>query len=267
MARRRWVRPASRRSQSEAGTMRGTQSVGWVLSPSFMPNAYCSSSRSPCASRSFRSHLFGARAFQLVEDRLVDPTQSSFRKEDLVCARQCALEPHRMGIILAPGRVRSVAMIDHGLWELILGEDADTQIPEEQAGNDPAPEGRATLLGSWISCAIGILLAAGTGRRRIPWRGREHHCRRAWRGLRGPWLLPGLQKTRDRDGLPLRRRHPLRIGRQPGSDPRHSTLRPRPTKHPGSDSIVRAVNHQGCTHRPPASRLFLQKSCSLKPDA
>jgi hypothetical protein len=53
--------------------------------------------------------------------------------------------------------------IDHGLWELILGENADTQIPEEQADNDPAPEGRATLLGSWISCAIGILLAAGTG--------------------------------------------------------------------------------------------------------
>ena len=44
----------------------------------------------------------------------------------------------------------------------ILGEDAETRIPEEQAGNDPAAEGRATLLGGWISCAIGVLLAAGT---------------------------------------------------------------------------------------------------------
>jgi VIT1/CCC1 family predicted Fe2+/Mn2+ transporter len=52
--------------------------------------------------------------------------------------------------------------IDHGLWERILGESADTRIPEEQAGNDPLPEGRATLLGGWISCAIGVLLAAGT---------------------------------------------------------------------------------------------------------
>jgi hypothetical protein len=52
--------------------------------------------------------------------------------------------------------------MDHGLWELILGEDAETRIPEEQAGNDPAAEGRATLLGGWISCAIGVLLAAGT---------------------------------------------------------------------------------------------------------
>jgi hypothetical protein len=52
--------------------------------------------------------------------------------------------------------------IDHGLWERILDENADTRIPDEQAGNDPAPEGRATLLGGWISCAIGVLLAAGT---------------------------------------------------------------------------------------------------------
>ena len=52
--------------------------------------------------------------------------------------------------------------IDHGLWERILGENADTRIPEEQADNDPVPEGRATRLGGWISCAIGALLAAGT---------------------------------------------------------------------------------------------------------
>ena len=52
--------------------------------------------------------------------------------------------------------------MDHGLRELILGEDAETRIPEEQVGNDPAAEGRATLLGGWISCAIGVLLAAGT---------------------------------------------------------------------------------------------------------
>ena len=52
--------------------------------------------------------------------------------------------------------------IDHGLWERILGENADTPIPEEQAGNDPVPEGRARLLGGWISCAIGVLLAVGT---------------------------------------------------------------------------------------------------------
>ena len=54
-------------------------------------------------------------------------------------------------------------LIDHGLWERILGEDTDTRIPEEQAGNDPLPAGRARLLGGWISCAIGVLLAAGTG--------------------------------------------------------------------------------------------------------
>jgi hypothetical protein len=52
--------------------------------------------------------------------------------------------------------------IDHGLWERILGENADTRIPEEQAGNDPLPAGRARLLGGWISCAIGVLLAVGT---------------------------------------------------------------------------------------------------------
>jgi hypothetical protein len=52
--------------------------------------------------------------------------------------------------------------IDHGLWERILGENAHTRIPEEQAGNDPVPEGRATLLGGRISCAIGVLLAVGT---------------------------------------------------------------------------------------------------------
>jgi hypothetical protein len=52
--------------------------------------------------------------------------------------------------------------IDHGLWERILGENADTRVPEEQAGKDPVPEGRARLLGGWISCAIGVLLAAGT---------------------------------------------------------------------------------------------------------
>jgi hypothetical protein len=52
--------------------------------------------------------------------------------------------------------------IDNGLWERILGENADTRISEEQAGNDPIPEGRAMLLGGWISCAIGVLLAAGT---------------------------------------------------------------------------------------------------------
>jgi hypothetical protein len=52
--------------------------------------------------------------------------------------------------------------IDHGLWERILDENADTRIPEEQAGNDPVPGGRATLLGGWISCAIGVLLAVGT---------------------------------------------------------------------------------------------------------
>ena len=52
--------------------------------------------------------------------------------------------------------------IDHGLWERILGENADTRIPEEQAGNDPLLAGRARLLGGWISCAIGVLLAVGT---------------------------------------------------------------------------------------------------------
>jgi hypothetical protein len=41
----------------------------------------------------------------------------------------------------------------------MLSEDADTRIPK--AGNGPVPEGRATLLGSWISCAVGVLLAAG----------------------------------------------------------------------------------------------------------
>ena len=52
--------------------------------------------------------------------------------------------------------------IDHGLWERSLGENTDTRIPEDEAGNVPVQEGRATLLGGWISCAIGILLAVGT---------------------------------------------------------------------------------------------------------
>jgi hypothetical protein len=55
-----------------------------------------------------------------------------------------------------------VVPIDHGLWERFWGENVDTRVPEEQAGNDPVPERRATQLGGWISCAIGILLAAGT---------------------------------------------------------------------------------------------------------
>jgi hypothetical protein len=52
--------------------------------------------------------------------------------------------------------------IDYGLWERILGENTDTRIPEDEAGNDPVQQGRATLLGGWISCAIGVLLAVGT---------------------------------------------------------------------------------------------------------
>ena len=52
--------------------------------------------------------------------------------------------------------------IDNGLRERILGENADTRIPEERAGDDPVPEGRAMLVGGWISCAIGVLLAAVT---------------------------------------------------------------------------------------------------------
>jgi hypothetical protein len=51
--------------------------------------------------------------------------------------------------------------VDDGPWERILGENVDTRIPEEQADNDPIPEGRAMLLGGWISCAVGALLAAG----------------------------------------------------------------------------------------------------------
>jgi hypothetical protein len=52
--------------------------------------------------------------------------------------------------------------IEHSLWERILDENTDTRISEEEAGNGPVPEGRARLLGSWISCAIGVLLAVGT---------------------------------------------------------------------------------------------------------
>ena len=52
--------------------------------------------------------------------------------------------------------------IDHGQGERILGENTDTRIPEDEAGNDPVQEGRATLLGGWISSAIGVLLAVGT---------------------------------------------------------------------------------------------------------
>jgi hypothetical protein len=52
--------------------------------------------------------------------------------------------------------------IDHGLQERILGENADTRIPEEQGGKDPVSEGRAKQIGGWISCAVGVLLAAGT---------------------------------------------------------------------------------------------------------
>ena len=51
---------------------------------------------------------------------------------------------------------------DHGQGERILGENTDTRIPEDEAGNDPVPEGRAMLLGGWISCVIGVLLAVGT---------------------------------------------------------------------------------------------------------
>jgi hypothetical protein len=52
--------------------------------------------------------------------------------------------------------------IDLGPRELILGENADTRAPEEQAGNDPVPRRRATLLGGRVSCAIGALLAGVT---------------------------------------------------------------------------------------------------------
>jgi VIT1/CCC1 family predicted Fe2+/Mn2+ transporter len=45
--------------------------------------------------------------------------------------------------------------MDHSLWERNLGE-------EKNIGIDPGPQRRATLLGGWISCAIGVLLAAIT---------------------------------------------------------------------------------------------------------
>jgi hypothetical protein len=51
---------------------------------------------------------------------------------------------------------------DHGQGERILGENTDTRIPEDEAGNDPVQVGRAMLLGGWISCVIGVLLAVGT---------------------------------------------------------------------------------------------------------
>ena len=43
-----------------------------------------------------------SRAPELVEDRLVDRSRRPVREEDLVCAGECALEPHRTGIILGP---------------------------------------------------------------------------------------------------------------------------------------------------------------------
>jgi hypothetical protein len=45
--------------------------------------------------------------------------------------------------------------MDHGLGERILGEDRNV-------GMDPGPQRRATLLGGWTSCALGVLLAAAT---------------------------------------------------------------------------------------------------------
>ena len=45
--------------------------------------------------------------------------------------------------------------MDHGLGERILGEDRNV-------GMDPGPQRRATLLGGWTACALGVLLAAAT---------------------------------------------------------------------------------------------------------
>jgi hypothetical protein len=97
----------------------------------------------------------GACALQLVEDRLVDPTQSAFREEDLVRAGECALEPHRRGIILAPGQGK-LCPVDapRPKGACFLGEDRDTSMEQ-------GPERRVTLVGGWISCAVGALPAAG----------------------------------------------------------------------------------------------------------
>ena len=64
------------------------------------------------------------------------------------------------GIILGPRQGRSVVPMDdgHGSGSGRRRGDTDT---EEQAGDDPAAEGRAKLLGGRISCVVGLLLAAG----------------------------------------------------------------------------------------------------------
>ena len=76
-------------------------------------------------------------------------------KEDLVRAWECALESHRSRIILAPGQ-GTLCPVDapRPKGAYFLGEDRDTSMEQ-------GPERRVTLVGGWISCAVGALLAAG----------------------------------------------------------------------------------------------------------
>ena len=75
---------------------------------------------------------------------------SAFREEDLVRAGECALEPHRRGIILAPGQGK-LCPVDapRPKGACFLGEDRDTSMEQ-------GPERRVTLVGGWISCAVGL---------------------------------------------------------------------------------------------------------------
>src|SRR5215212_11886225 len=215
MARRRWVRPASRRSQSEAATMRDPIRRMGLVALFYAERVLLVEQETVRLAQLLLPPL-GACAPQLVEDRLVDPTQSSFWKEDLVCARECALEPHRTGIILA-------------LWRGTLYRANGPRPRETDSGRGYGHEDTKrgsrrcsrTRVAPEAAWRLDLLRRRTTSRdrrglRRSPWRGREHLRRRAWHGLRSPWLLPRLQKARDRDGLPLRCRHPLRAGRQPG---------------------------------------------------
>jgi hypothetical protein len=174
---------------------------------------------------------FAARALQLAEDGFVDRARRPVGEEDLVGAGECALEPHRTGIILGSGPdtlCRAFRPRPTGAKSEREQRDGDTgrcagtergfQVVREAARRQDLLRRRPAPRNSSVP-----------GRALRRWR--KHLGRRARRGARSPWLLPRLEKTGDRDRRPLRGHHPLRAGREPGPNPRHSTLGSRLPQH------------------------------------
>src|ERR687894_725902 len=192
-----WTRPLSRRFQSAAGTMRGNQSVGWVLSPCDMPKACCSSRSRPCARRRFSSQRSG-------------PVFASSLKKASYTGRGVSSDPKTS---LVPGSVRSNTMdpIDRGLYvALFLGVTASQGLISGSNRPTAAPDNRDEIsLRTMVSRSFRSTHARG-------FRGNSLRCGVIW--CREVGLLPlywlqdgagaaytsGGEAGAGREGAPLR---------------------------------------------------------------